>query len=356
MKIKTCNVRDSQFELLRIIAMFFVVMGHLLIKGADTIGLTSPYSIEKDGVVGVLLYSFVVGGVNLFVLITGWYGVKRVWGGMVRLVIDCMVFGAFSYMLLILLSDGPFSVKEFFHSMMFTTNWFVVSYMMLLLVAPLIEYTLKGCSILQLKIWLILLTIFNLVFGYVLGWVNKDGYNVVQFVWLYYIARYLKLTIDRYWNCKLRDWGFAIYICMSVILAIVFVLINYLGYFINTIRWFSYNNPILILSCVGLFMWLSRFSFKNKLINIVATGVFGIFLLHTTPAVIPFRNAVSSVIFSNYSYWGILVETLAIMFFGCVISLLLNNVNWPIIKHVNDKCEKYFKSTEGIEKRSDNLI
>lgn len=56
------KVRDSQFELLRIIAMFFVVTGHLVIKGANTVGLLTPYSVENDGIAGVVLYSSVVGG------------------------------------------------------------------------------------------------------------------------------------------------------------------------------------------------------------------------------------------------------------------------------------------------------
>ncbi len=56
------STRDSQFELLRIIAMLFVVVGHLVIKGADTVGLTSSYNIGKDGMKGVLFYSIAVGG------------------------------------------------------------------------------------------------------------------------------------------------------------------------------------------------------------------------------------------------------------------------------------------------------
>ena len=60
--VKQKKERDSQFELLRILAMFFVVTGHLIIKGADTVGLLSPYSIEKDGVTGVIIYACVVGG------------------------------------------------------------------------------------------------------------------------------------------------------------------------------------------------------------------------------------------------------------------------------------------------------
>lgn len=54
--------RDSQFELLRIVAMFFVVSGHLIIKGADNVGLLTPYSVEEDGLMGVIIYSCVVGG------------------------------------------------------------------------------------------------------------------------------------------------------------------------------------------------------------------------------------------------------------------------------------------------------
>ena len=72
-----CHPCDSQFELLRIIAMFFVVIGHLVINGANTVGLLTPYNVENDGIAGVIIHSSVVGGVNLFIMITGWYGVKK---------------------------------------------------------------------------------------------------------------------------------------------------------------------------------------------------------------------------------------------------------------------------------------
>lgn len=56
------KVRDSQFELLRIIAIFFVIIHHLVIKGASTVGYVEPYSIQTCGYAGALLNSFVVGG------------------------------------------------------------------------------------------------------------------------------------------------------------------------------------------------------------------------------------------------------------------------------------------------------
>lgn len=54
--------RDSQFELLRIVAIFFVIVHHLVIKGADTVGYVSDYSLKEHGVAGIIVNSFVVGG------------------------------------------------------------------------------------------------------------------------------------------------------------------------------------------------------------------------------------------------------------------------------------------------------
>lgn len=55
-------VRNSNFELLRLLAMFGIIVHHLVIKGASTCGYIDSYDYERDGVVGLLLNSFVVGG------------------------------------------------------------------------------------------------------------------------------------------------------------------------------------------------------------------------------------------------------------------------------------------------------
>ena len=80
--------RDSQFELLRILAMLFIVTHHLVIKGADTVGYVTPYDVNTHGIAGVIINSMVVGGVKLFVLITGWYGIKHIGKGFIRLLVD----------------------------------------------------------------------------------------------------------------------------------------------------------------------------------------------------------------------------------------------------------------------------
>lgn len=54
--------RQSNFELLRIIAMLFIVTHHLIIKGAGTCGYMTPYDYNRDGWFGLLVNGLVVGG------------------------------------------------------------------------------------------------------------------------------------------------------------------------------------------------------------------------------------------------------------------------------------------------------
>lgn len=244
-----------------------------------------------------------------------------------------------SYGLLVLFSDRLFAPKEMIISMMFTKNWFVVAYMMLLLVSPMIEKSLDGISSKQLLYWLMLLTVFNLYFGFYLGKVNDNGYNVVHFVWLYYIGRYFRMSKDNCWNLLMQKNVFWIYTGSALAIAFIFIFMSKIGHPIATIKWFAYNNPLLMLSSIGLFLWISQLTVKSRLINILATCVFGVFLLHTTPYVIPLRNEITSIVYKQFGYSGIFVEVLILFVALCVITIGINKCNESItsslLKKVN---------------------
>ena len=72
--------RDSNIELLRIVCMMFIVVHHSLL------GLYSvPFVLEGQGECDVLsgsaliLNGFCYIGVNVFILISGYYGIKFKW-------------------------------------------------------------------------------------------------------------------------------------------------------------------------------------------------------------------------------------------------------------------------------------
>ena len=85
--------RESQFELLRIVSMLFIVIGHFLIR-IDIAGYFAPYLLGASNVIYTLIYSSVIIGVNLFVLITGYFGIHKIINPSLRLFIDCIIYGA----------------------------------------------------------------------------------------------------------------------------------------------------------------------------------------------------------------------------------------------------------------------
>lgn len=316
-------VRDSNFELLRLLAMFGIIVHHLVIKGASTCGYVEAYDYNRDGVLGLLLNSLVVGGVDCFVLITGWFGIRHTMKGLVKILLETCLFGLISYIILLLLGGDSFSISHLKDSMDFRFNWFVVSYMMLLLVSPIIERSLINLEFKEFKKWMILLCVFNFVFVLLLNRINDNGYNVVHFIFLYYIARFMKTMKDsgNLWYKRFEKYSLPIYIIMVLTLTLGFLFLNEYRHAPKSIKWFGYNNPILLMASVAFFVSMAKMHLKSRWINYLASGVFGVFILHTTKYMIPYRNDITHDVYLNYGYVGIIALSVIILFAGLIISV-----------------------------------
>lgn len=282
-KTKERTKRLSNFELCRIITMFLIVLHHLLIKGAETCGYTSPYSIQKDGIIGLCLNGLAIVSVNVFILISGWFGmgwVKKIQHQIIRLVLDCIVYGTTSYVSCLLVFGFNFNIKELVRSELFIYNWFVVSFIILVLVAPMLEKILANATNKEMLYYFYILTIVNIIFGYIGGNLNVNGYNVLNFIYLYFIARILRCYSDTVLYKKIFRYGLLIWIAISLLLAVGFIFYSeYVPYSTaHTMRYFAYNNPLVLLSSVSFFAWFSLLKIQRNWINNVARGTFGVFL------------------------------------------------------------------------------
>jgi len=75
-KIKKREMRDSNMELLRIVAMLLVLVTHADFKALSTLGI-DDYDLNATSVIlRFLTESASIIAVNVFVLLTGWYGIK----------------------------------------------------------------------------------------------------------------------------------------------------------------------------------------------------------------------------------------------------------------------------------------
>ena len=82
--MRTALHRESQFELLRILAQWMIVLYHLLLM------FTKNYQSNHPIYQGIQIPLHI--GVILFVLISGYFGIKRSFTGMVKLLAMTVVY------------------------------------------------------------------------------------------------------------------------------------------------------------------------------------------------------------------------------------------------------------------------
>ena len=84
------NRRVSNIELLRILSIFLITMHHLVVHGSNACGYLTNYSFEQ-GTLGIILNSFCIIGVNVFILISGWFGIKNPIKATIHLMVDFVI-------------------------------------------------------------------------------------------------------------------------------------------------------------------------------------------------------------------------------------------------------------------------
>lgn len=326
--------RDLKFDQLRVCAIMFVVAHHVLLFGADVCGYLTPFVPDDKGIAGVVLNSVVVTGVNLFVMISGWFGIRRVWKPMVRLVVECAMFGAVALGMSLALwhicpidhVDGTWNWGRLWQSIKFTNWWFIVHYLMLVLAAPLLEAGMKNIEQRTFERVLVAFLVLNFVFGFAWGYVNANGYNVVNFVMMYLLARYMRLYPNTVANKIIFRHSIPIIIICAGITALIFLAdapSHMPGH--SSMAW-HYNSPLVVLESMAIFALFARTKHVSRHVALTAPYVLGIYLLQSSPNMVYYRNAVGSWLCGELGFAGI-IPTIIVLFVICLaVSVVVTTV------------------------------
>lgn len=306
--------RDSRYEMLRILAILLITAHHLLLFGADVCGYLTPYTPDAKGYAGIFANSVAVTGVSLFVMITGWFGVRRVWRPFFRLIIVCAVFGLVAFLLAqsqSVVPSPPWS--RWWESAKFTNWWFIIHYLMLLLVAPLLERAFASIERKTMEYILFALLVFNLLFGFAWGYVNASGYNVVHFILLYVLARYMRLFPDAPVNSFIRRFALPLIVVCAAVMGLLFLADSTAWSPSHTPMVWNYNCPLVILESMAIFSLFIKSRVKcRESILFVARFVLGIYLLQSAPVLVPLRNAFGRWAYDWAGYAGLFLALLVI--------------------------------------------
>lgn len=276
--------RQSNIELLRIIAMLFIVIVHC--DGA-ALGLPNP----TKGIAGVgdwwkiSVEALVIVGVNCFTLISGFFGIKAKLRGFLRFVLTCIFYSVGAYVLFAAFGKIEWSATGFVGSLMVLTHtdlWYVPAYAGLYLLSPFINAATQGLDKRRFKYALIALIAFNVWCGWLWhGSFNPTGYTIVQLVVMYAIGRYIGQYVDFGDICHrqlVRVWSIAVYV-IATMTTIAFAL------FMPSTMAFAYNSPAVMVASVALLLFFASCNIQSRAINSIAMAAFAVYLIHKNPYV-----------------------------------------------------------------------
>ena len=330
--------RSSNFELLRIIAMILVLIIHVLIclpRPTSSLVIVAP--LKALGFYFTDAVSIVC--VNVFILISGWFGINLKMRKLGILLFQIFFFAVFIWGFLSFIAPNKYiNLRSFSTVFMLNTSdyWFIKSYLGLYLLAPIINSFVERASRKYYRNILILLYVFQTVYGWIsidgASWI-AGGYSAFSFVCLYLLGRYIRIygnhiTIGRIYALSSISKKHILLVFLFIVFFLTFLayLVTYLGFPIEG-RLFTYTNPLVILESIVLLLFFSKIRFENPIINRIAFSCLSIYLLHGNELVL--RPYYGSWIYQWYSCEttiGFILKTLLLILLVCAIALSLDQI------------------------------
>lgn len=332
-RIENNTERQSCFELLRLISMFFIVLYHFL-----------RWFVQDNPLYSELkaLWLPLHVGVICFVLISGFFRIKPSSRGFVRLISMVLVYSLPGIIVDIRNAGNWYDVV---HSLLFishTKYWFVRTYIGLFLLSPLIN-TFWDHSSNKGRWYLLVVTgIVSVYLGcFSKYYLYEDGKNLINFLFLYQVGQMLSFYSSQ-WK-KTKVWKLLVaYMLLNVLLVVGYY--RSLDTTIGELLWkysFPYSSPVLLVNSVLLFMIVGHLSFQSNLVNHLSAGVFAVYLIHgSVPLASDFQRQIVSNVFSisgnNFMFVGILVVMALVAILLCLIINQLLSPVWILSRRLGD--------------------
>lgn len=263
--------RQSGLELLRIVAMLFIVVFHLAYSQIPFRALSIP---------DVVLRSVTMTGVDMFVLISGYFGIRLRWWSLLNLWLMVTTFMLLSELMAFVVFGRPVGLTDVVNVLFsLTANghyWFITCYFFLMLLSPVLNAGLDRLSGRQLVLLAALLVYANCFGGYVLhSQANPNGFTVVNLVFVYILGYSLRrLGVAQ---CKFRSrWWAIVWVGATVVIAML-----YAGSGSN--HAVDYNSPFIIAAAIALFIIACRLRFTSRIVNFAGRRMLAVYLLHMGP-------------------------------------------------------------------------
>lgn len=295
------KIRESNFELMRIISMFFIVLFHTLAYSGFLAHSNGGMSLLLIFIRGITLVH-----VNSFILLSGYFQCKQRFK--LRKIIS-LINATWFYKVVILgifLIFGLFTIQpdntEILRTLLpldYGIYWFIGNYIVLYLISPILNNVINTSTKEQSRRVIVILLLIVSILSLITVdcfYNNNYGRSLSTFILLYFVGAYLRnYPIDTNYFMKpfTKVARRTIYIITIIICAIIGTLCYNVGQQLMGLGSIasecghildylssSYSSPIVLLQTLCYFLLFASFKFKNKLINIISGCTIGVYLIH----------------------------------------------------------------------------
>lgn len=355
---KKSNTRQSNIELLRIIAMIMIIIFHMSL----TEKTMYTGSTEKK-IFSIILSGLGLIGVNIFVLITGYFQIEKEFKAskVLKIWLQTVFYSIIIVFVCKYFNIIKLNTKTLVFALMpvtYSKYWFISSYILLYIFSPFINKFAKSLSKEEYKKFLILITI---LFSVAYTFMYHSEYSVGEsnlgklawFAYLYLLAGYIRLYGIKFLNNKkiVLTLIIVIFTVYELLLVIVkFANIKYIpGIFIEM-------NSIFVLSLAVLIFGL----FKN--LNIKDSKIINYFGSVTLTAYLIHENYLS-----RDTFWKLMSENIKIsnidvintfleMIIAVALIFAISAILEPIRRIIEKQIFKLRYVNNGLQKIDENYI
>lgn len=323
--------RETNFELLRIVAMIMIILHHYVYYG----GVAYVYAAGVNRYLGIVLLFIGKTGVNIFMLISGYFLVNSSFK-----IKKCLklIFQVFFYSVLAIF------IRKIIYKDVIGTNiisncfpvlnnvyWFFSTYIGVYILSPFINKFIKTIDKKKIEI-LIIILFFMLSVIPTFGLAKHFVGNLQLFILVYLIGAYFRLYGNSFINLKQVKFGMV----SVIVLLIVFIMLarvsnSRLILFANFAK--EMNYILIFVLSIFIFLYFKELKIKqSKIINFLAKGSFAVYLIHDNPNL---RNLIWKDILKTHNFYYSNLEILILhMIFsafiiysiGCVIEFIRINL------------------------------
>lgn len=333
-----CKVkRHSGIELLRIVALLVVIYIHFRQQIDSTVLVGSTLYINN------FFRSLSACAVDVFLIITGYFMCTNKTCKLSK-VVDVLLQVVLYTLLTYLLLTPQIELNPLILAFI-PTSYYVMFYVVLYLLSPYLNRFIHSLDPINYKKFVLLsftifsvISILSLLFKEITSldvmgintigaWGSQQGFNIVNFILLYFIGAYLRFS-----ECKISIKKLLFALGGVVFLIFVWSMINENFHTFGSRSAWCYDNPLVIMYAVLMFLIFKNMTFESQVVNSISKSVLAGYLIHSRCT--QYMNATTLVednMFLSYVMFVILM---------IIISYIIFNIYSIFYKHLGEKIDR----------------